>query len=310
VARISNEVKVGLTVIGALLVAFFGFRYMRDVPLLRQSNEIYAKFARVDGINPGSQVLVNGVKVGTVKKINLTASDSVKVTMTLNVGNQIPKGSVALLQPIDMLGSKAIVIKRSDRKEMVTFGGRIDGEYVESMVESLKEEGEKLGRDLSGTVNQFNTLLENVNSIAGKKNREEIEVLLKNLRATSIQLNDIIQEKRSEVDQSITTVNSILGNVDTMTTNSQPKVDKILTQLQTTTKELEGVSAKLNTSTDRLNTILGKLESGEGSLGKLIQDPSLYNNVDSLSYELHKLTKQLNEDPKSYLKHLKLFSIF
>jgi phospholipid/cholesterol/gamma-HCH transport system substrate-binding protein len=306
----SNEIKVGLTVVGALLIAFFGFRFMRDVPLLRQSNEIYAKFARVDGLNAGSQVLINGVKIGSVKNVSLAEdSDSVRVTMTINVGNTVQKGAIAYLRPIDMLGSKAIVIQRGSGEE-VPFGGRIEGRYVESMVETLKDKGEDIGDDLSGTFKQLNTLLEQMNEVTGEGNRREVKAVLENVRSTSQQLNDLIKEKRGDVDASLTKVNSILSEVDTLSANSRPKVDRILTQLERTTQELEGVSGDLSSSMKKLDSILGRLDSGEGTLGKMMQDSSLYHNMDSLSYELHKLTKQLNEDPKSYLKHLKLFSIF
>ncbi|MGM0587941.1 MAG: MlaD family protein [Bacteroidota bacterium] len=309
-ARFSNEVKVGLTVIGALLVAFFGFRFMRDVPLFRQSNEIYAKFIRVDGLNAGSQVLVNGVKIGSVKEVSLAPDDSVRVHMTINMGNRIPKGSIAYLRPIDMLGSKAIVIQRGQSTEVVPFGGRIDGRYVESMVETLKDKGEDIGDDLTGTFKQLNTLLEQMNEVTGKGNQQELKAVLENVRSTSEQLNQLVEDKRGDIDKSVTTVNRILGEVDTLSSSSRPKVERILSQLDQTTQELQGVSVDLKSSMKRLDGILGQMESGEGTMGKLLQDSSLYNNVDSLSFELHKLTKKLNEDPKSYLKHLKLFSIF
>jgi phospholipid/cholesterol/gamma-HCH transport system substrate-binding protein len=107
---------------------------MQDIPMFRQSHRVYATFQRVDGLNPGSYVYVNGVKVGSVKNVDLTRSDSVRIAMNIDLANKIPKGSVAILKPMDLLGSKAVIIEKSNRREYVKHGGEIEGDYIEGMM--------------------------------------------------------------------------------------------------------------------------------------------------------------------------------
>jgi len=309
-ARLSNEFKVGLTVIGAVLVAFVGFRTMRDVPLFRQSNQIKAKFSRVYGLNPGSYVYINGVKVGSVKKVNLMRTDSVSIVMSLDLDTDIPKGSMAYIRPVDLLGSKAIIIERSDSRENVPYGGSIQGKYVEGMVETLKDKGDKLGGDISQSFGKFNDLMERLNMVIDKKNRSQLSQTLVNLQTTSSKISNLMEERQDELNNSILHANSILKNIDTLSTSRREDLDSLIVNLRNASSELEVLSGDLKHTTTGLNEILDKINNGEGSMGKLVNDPSLYQHLDSLSSELTRLVRGINEDPGRYLKHMRLVDVF
>ena len=309
-ARLSNEFKVGITVIGAILVAFIGFRVMRDVPLFRQSNQIKATFSRVYGLNPGSYVYINGVKVGSVKKVNLMRTDSVSIVMSLDLDTAIPKGSVAYIRPVDLLGSKAIVIERSRNKENVSYGGSIQSVYVEGMVETLKDKGDKLGGDISQSFGKFNDLMERLNKVINEKNRSQLSQTLVNLQQTSSQISDLMKERQDELNRSILHANNILSNVDTLSTSRRDDLDSLIVNLRSASSELDVLSGELTHTTNGLNEMLDKINSGKGSMGKLVNDPSLYQHLDSLSSELTKLVRGVNEDPGRYLKHMRLVDVF
>ena len=309
-SSLSNETKVAVTIAVSILVAFLGFRYMSDMPIFRQSQRIYTHFDKVDGLNPGSYIYINGVKVGSVKRIDLVNGDSVQVMMTFDVGVDIPKDSKALLQSSGLLDEKNIVIERGDSPENIPYDGHIKGVYEGGMLETLKNEGRQLSDDVSQSFGKLNTLLEKLNTMISEDNQSNVNQVLDDLRKTSGEISDLLENKRSELASSIDHANRFLANIDTISTANKERVDSVLTGMERSLNEIETLSSELNKSAGSLNTILARIEKGEGTLGQLVNNPSLYNNVDSLSAEIRQLVKNINEDPRKYLRHMKLIEVF
>lgn len=309
-AKISNELKVALTVIVSLIVAFIGFRVMQDLPIFRQSHRIYAYFERVDGLSSGNYIYINGVKVGSVKEIQLADNDSVRVAMGFDLGVSIPKGSVAVLESSGLLNEKAIVVRKGTSGEMVPYEGYIKGEYEGGMMETLAEEGEKLSRNVSSSFDKLSVMLEELNKVLTEENRGKINQTLANLENTSDEISGLVREKRDELDSSIGHINSILTTLDTLSLDNRERVDSVLAALDRSLDEFEQLSSELSATSGRLNTILQKIDTGEGTLGKLVNDSSLYNRYDSLAVELKTLIRNINENPNKYLKHMRLIEVF
>ncbi|MFH5831414.1 MlaD family protein [Halalkalibaculum sp. DA384] len=309
-AKISNELKVAITIIASLVVAFLGFRVMQDMPVFRQSHKINAYFDRVDGLSAGNYVYINGVKVGSVKQIELAGGDSVLVGMTFDLGVDIPRGSVAVLESSGLLNEKAIIIQKGTSDELVPYDGYIKGRYEGGMMETLQNEGEKLSSNVSSSFNKLNTLLEQLNRTLTKENRGRIEQTLSNLESTSNNVSELVNGKRDELESSIDHANSILANIDTLTTDNREQIDSALVQMNSSLQEVELLSKELTETSNRLNTIMGKIENGDGTLGKLVNDPSLYNRYDSLAAEMKTLIEGINKDPQKYLKHMRLIEVF
>ena len=309
-AKISNELKVALTVIISLVVAFIGFRVMQDLPLFRQSHRVYAYFERVDGLSSGNYIYINGVKVGSVKEIQLANNDSVRVALGFDLGVEIPRGSEAILQSSGLLDDKAIVIRKGDSSETIPYGGYIKGIYEGGMMETLAAEGEKLSRNVSSSFDKLNVMLEQLNRVLTEENRGKVNQTLSNLEATSNEISGLIDEKRDELESSISHINSILSTLDTLSTGNKERIDSVLVALDRSLAEFEQLSSDLSTTSSRLNTILQKIDTGEGTLGKLVNDSTLYNNYDSLAVELKTLIQNINNDPRKYLKHMRLIEVF
>lgn len=309
-ARLSNELKIGLTVIGAILLAFIGFRYMQDVPLFRQGNLVYATFHRVDGLNPGSYVYVNGVKVGSVKEVRLTEDDSVRIGMNINERKYVPKGSVAILKPTDLLGSKAVVIQKGDSQQYVQSGDEIDGKYIEGMMSTLKEKGDKLGGDISNSFDHFNRLLERLNKVVDEPNRTELQATLKNLRSSTRRIARLFENKEQEIAGSIDHAQNFLKNLDTLSTSREEEIKNTIGNLEKASEELKYLTDDLRGTNTELNTLLKKINRGEGSVGRMVNDPSLYQNLDTLAINLKKLSREFNEKPERFLQYMRMVEIF
>lgn len=308
--KISNELKVAVTILAAIILGFIGYRIMGDLPLFRQSNIIHSYFERTDGLTAGNYIYINGVKVGSVKRLELLEGDSVAVTMSFDLGVEIPRNSVAYLQSSGLLDEKAIIVERGDAEQNLQYGDRIRGEYREGMLETLKGEGEELSEDVSNSFKKLNNLLAQLSEIIDEDTKGKIDGVLHNLNATSEEISDLLNSKRTALESSIEHTQQFLANIDTVSMRNKERVDSVMVGLNNALNELETLSRDLNETNEQLNQILTKINNGEGSLGKMVNDPALYNNLESLSAEINTLVKNINENPQKYLKHMRLIEVF
>lgn len=308
--RMSNEIKVGITVLLAVLVAIAGFRFMRDVPILRQSMQISATFDRVDGISSGSVVHISGVKVGSVSNVELTPENNVRLTMRIDTGTNIPRGSVAYLTSLGIVEGKSIVIQLGDSQEIVEYGEEIEGVYVETMMEVLGNKGEELGEDVSEGIHELNRFLRQLNETLTDETRDNVGQTISNAQRATGQIATTLEEKQREIERAIDAGSSMLGQLDTLVTDNRPKVDSLMASLEQNINELETVRIELEKATSNLNEILEKINHGDGTLGRLVNDPSIYENLDSLTIEINNLVKGINENPGRYLRHMSIIEIF
>ena len=308
--NISSEKKVGITVLLAALVAVVGFRFMSDVPILSQSQKVQTTFVRTDGLGTGSQVFVKGVKVGSVSDVQLTASDSVRVTMRLDMNRLLPEGTIAYLTSLGLIEGKSIVLELGSSEDTVEFGTGIEGIYVESITESLGTKGEDLGNDLSSTFKELNTFLEQLNETLDEDAQRSLNETLENTSAATKRVAKILNDKQTEIEGAISSGSSMLAQLDTLASDNRPRVDSLMASLEGNIRELEKIRVELEGASAGLNEIIEKINSGQGTIGKMVNDPSLYNNLDELTNELNELVKGINEDPGRYLKHMNLIEVF
>lgn len=308
--KVSNELKIGLTIIVAIIVAFLGYTFMKDIPIFKSSTTIHTKFDQVYGLTPGNVVNIKGFKIGTVKQMELLDSDSTRVTLNIEEGYQIPKGSVALLKSSGVLGGKFIEIQKSDSAEIVQNNGYIEGIFEKGIMDSFAEEGERLSDDISGSIRGVEELVTSLNQTMNEENKENISDIIQNLESSTGSLNKVIKDRQADLDQMIIDAKNTLQNLDELSGENKEKLTALIENLEATSAELETLSTGLNKTNLTLNEVLTKINNGEGTLGKMVNDPSLYNNIDSLSVNLNQLIKNMNDNPGKYLKHMRLIEVF
>lgn len=306
----SKEIKIGVMVVGAIMVMFAGFKFMKDIPIFRGSHQIYAIFPKVVGLNAGNQIVIRGVKVGTVGEVQLTADDSVKVVLNIEKQFFIPKGSSAKVEALDLLGTKAVVITRGDGIEEVEYGARIKGKYEESVMDQLGDKGNELTASVTNSITELETLLGQLNTILREQNQKQIDSIITNFKGASDSISDLVKNKQSELSNSIALVENILQKMDTLSTQNKQKIDSILVNVQSSSNRLNHLTENLDNTMVEIDEIIKKINEGEGSIGQMINNPSIYNNLDSLTYNLSQIVKKMNEDPRYFLKHVKIVDMF
>lgn len=308
--RISNEAKVGITVLFAAIVAVIGFRFMSDIPIVGQPMIITADFDRADGLSGGSLVYIRGVRVGSVRSVALTPETRVNVTMRIDSDIPIPDNSVARLTSLGLVEGKSIVIDPGSSLQFLSTGDRITGLYDESVMEVLGQKGEELGDDVSNAVAELNQFLRQLNETLSDDTRLSLDQTLQNTMRTTERIASILTGKQDEIDLAIEAGSRMLSQMDTLVTDSRPRVDSLMITLEEGIRELETVRMELEMASASLNEILAKINAGDGTLGRLLNDPSLYENIDSLTVELNALIRGINENPGRYLRHMSIIDIF
>jgi phospholipid/cholesterol/gamma-HCH transport system substrate-binding protein len=308
--KLSNEAKVGITVLLAVLVAIIGFRFMRDIPVFRQAMQVSAVFERADGISNGSLVYIKGVRVGSVSRLQLTEDARVRIYMRIDSEIPIPINSIANLTSLGIVEGKSIVIELGTSAEYLQFGDELEGFYTETMMEVLGQKGEELGDDVSNTIYELNQFLRQLNATLDDDTRATLDQTLRSTMETTGRIAAILEGKQDEIDLAIDAGSRMLSQLDTLVTDSRPRVDSLMVTVEQSIRDLEQVRLELETTTASLNEILNKINSGDGTIGRLINDPSMYENLESLTLELNTLVKGINENPGRYLRHMSLIDIF
>lgn len=309
--NLSNEVKIGLVVLAAIIVAFIGFRIMRDQPLFRQSKFLYTSFDRVDALLPGNVVQIKGYKIGSVKAMEFSPeTDSTKITLGITADFMIPVGSKAVLKKPGPLGAVTIEIVKSNNSETIPWGSNIPGEIDGGIFETFSTKGEVIADELTVSLSKVNKLMGKVDSSLYSGEEDPIRNTLMSFEKTGKDVQELISKRKSDIDSMIVSMSNVAQNFDELSTNNKQDVDSMLTNLKNASVELDKLSKELNETTLSLNEILIKINEGNGTLGKMINDESLYTNMDSLTFNLNELIKNIQKDPKKYLKHMRLVEVF
>lgn len=307
----SNELKIGIAVIAAVIIAFVGFRIMRDQPILRQANFLYTSFDRVDDLLPGNTVQIKGYKIGSVKSMDFSPeTDSTKVTLGITANFMIPKGSKVVLKKPGPLGAVSLEIIKGNSSEPMEWESYIPGEIDKGVFGTVSEKGEVIAEDLSESLKKINTMMGKIDSSMYGDNSDPIKNILKSFEHTSNDVEELVAKRKNEIDSMLVSMSNITKNFDELTANNKEEVDSILTYMKSASAELEKLSVGLNESTTTLNELLTKINNGEGTLGKLMNDESLYANMDSLTFNLNELVKNIQNNPRKFLKHMRLVEVF
>lgn len=299
-----NKIKIGITVIIAVIIGVVGFRIMRDLPLLADSKTVVSVFRKVDGLNEGKKIFINGVSIGSIKEVELTEGDSVRVIMTIDRDTDIPKDSKAFIRSIDFLGTKAVVIEKGTSSKMIGMDGRIIGAYDEGAFSEIQKKGLSLGDKVAEVSDELTMTLRDVRLLLQDELKDDLVQSMENLNSLTKRTDNVIAENEEEVEASIKSLQKLLASSDSLAKDVRPEAKALLVKLQRNSEDLEKLSATLQQTGEQLNTMLTRINNGKGSMGKLINDPSLYQNLDSLAYNLQRLVRNIDKNPNRYLDHV------
>lgn len=250
-----------------------------------------------------SRVYIRGVNVGNVQDIELQ-SGRVKVVIAVEeqYADMIPSNTTALITE-GMMGGAQIVLEQGDSNSVAKDGATLNGRLDEGLMGMLADKGAELIDNLNTTLTKLDDTVSSVNGIL-EDNRENITGIVTNLEALSGEMTALVSDSKGDIDTAI----SDLSAFTTMLKNNTASIESMLGNLDEFSGELadSNIITNLNTTVDKLNGIIATIESGEGSVGKLLSDDAVYNSIDETIGSLNALLTDLKEHPMRYV-HFSLF---
>jgi phospholipid/cholesterol/gamma-HCH transport system substrate-binding protein len=331
----SREIKIGILTFLVLVTMIWGYTFLKGRNLLSPSNELFTTYSDVSDLNVSSPVLVNGYKIGTVTKIKLNPKDVKKMDVFYLIDNQykIPKNAIANLKSLGFVDGKGIFLdfdQECEGNDCATDGDELKGgsigllgamlgdsditEYsseltksVKSIISSIGKEGEQGA--INETIRQLEVISKNLAAITGTTNQL--------LASSSSNLNrtvDNMASITSALAKSNQKIEGLLINLDKITgdiaksniPNTIGKTNETLDASKVAITELKTTLETTNTTMKDLSSVLNKVNKGDGTMAKLMNDKELYNNLEATTKNLNLLLQDLRLNPKRYAH----FSVF
>ena len=294
-----KEVKIALVAIVGMVVLFFGMSFLKGLQLFSDDVSYFVKFNDISGLSTSSPIYANGYPVGTVKNINYDYSKPDEILVEIAVDRQmtIPEGSSAQISS-DMLGNVRVNLNLSKMPgTKVKPGGIINGAVETGAladVQAMLPQVQKLLPKLDSILGNLNTLSRDP---AIAQSLHNVRNITNDLTYTTKELNTLMATLNHQVPGMLTKANGVLDNTQTLTSTLNSKVEGL---------DVEQTMASVNTALANVQKFTDELNNNQGSLGLLMRDPSLYNNLATTVSSADSLLVDLKAHPKRYV-HFSLF---
>lgn len=293
--KVRNEIKIALVAVAGIVALFIGMNFLKGTNLFTGSKTYYFAFDDISGLTKSSPIYASGYQVGLVKDIifDYSHKNKTKVIAEMDKQMEIPTGTTAFISS-DVLGNIKVTLNIApNRGQFIQEGGLIPGDIdrgpmgeVTSMIPAVKQMLPKLDSILLS----LNQLLADPAIASSVHNVQDMTA---NLTKTSRELNTIVAKLNREIPGVVTKTNTILDHSETFTANlSQVDVATTMRKVDEAMADVKAVTAKIN--------------SNEGTLGLLMRDPTLYNQINTTVRSADSLMVNIRQHPKRYVH----FSIF
>ena len=308
--KYSNELKVGIALVVTTFIFYIGFRYLQDLPFFKGTTEFFTTFDDAGGLVSGNAVRINGVVVGAVDEVRLLPGDNIaRVRFHLDRDIVLPHGSTTSIGGVGALG---VVRMKITLGTDTTF-------YQEGATLPRREEtGMGALTDVLGAplANQIDSMLTGATATLGAArtlmagSQDELRQTLVAVQGSAVALNDLLSAEQDRLSAVLDGVAELTNNLNAFTGDNGDSLRVITQSLTQSLNRLDRTLTSLESTTAGINRIIGKIENGEGTLGLLINDPSLYHQLDSTLATLNGILLDFQQNPKRYLKDLKVVDVF
>ena len=308
--RISNETKVGALTVIAVTIIVLGFNFLRGKTIFKSGNFIYAKYHDTKGLIVSNPVYVNGYQVGTVFEIeNLNANLSeISVAIKLNNTYQIPTNSIATIQE-NPLGTNSIYITLGTAADYLKNGDTVRTAPATSLLGDFMNTLSPMGEQFKKTIDELRKVLVNVNSVMDDQNKANFKELIANLTKTSDNLNKSMASIQQMVDKQGGSIAQTAENLNGFTKNladNNKKISNIINNLDSTSQSIKDANLnktikEIQTALAGINLTLQKLNSGNGTAAKIMNDPSVYTELKNTINSVNTLVDDIKVHPKRYI---------
>ena len=323
----SNELKVALLAIAALLFSFWGYKFILGNNLLEKSNNFEVLFDNVNGVQVGTAVKIHGVSVGSVTGVTLQNDDKqqVLVELILSADYRIPKDAVAVIVPDGFMGGNNVELEYDSPctgADCAASGARLNGDVrglLGSMLgtDDLGEYMKEVSKALNSVVDTLNhrLLSDDSNSPLARTIRN-LEGTTANLQLTSGRMDALLRRSSGSIEGSLANLNALTGelnnqkqaigdiiaNADSLSSQLvEADLRKTMAQVNETIAGLQSTLTSANQALGGVSSAMNKIAAGEGTIGKLLSDEQLYYELKDMSASIDSLVNDLQQRPYRYV---------
>ena len=300
----NKEFKIGAFVILAILILIFGIDYLKGINLFSPANFYYASYDNVQGLEVAAPVTCNGYKVGQVREINFDYSNpgKIKVLLALNKEFKIPSNSTAYIASTLLSGSY-IDIKMGNSKKFLSVGDNIESNTTPDLMATVSND---IMPAVNNIIPKVDSLINNLNEITGNlaiissdpallTSIQRLDGITGNVYSMTGSLNSVTTGLKSQIPGLMRNVGSIAYGLDTVTAN----LGTLSSQLKSL--PLNSTMDNVNRITENLQRFSNSLNNEKSTLGMLMNDPELYNRINTVAADVDSLIVDIKKNPKRYI---------
>lgn len=313
--KINNETKIGVLAVVGVVLLVLGFNFLKGKSIFKKETQLFALYQNVQGLNKSNSVIINGLQVGTISELDGGIQmKEIKVTVTLNRDVNIPDNSLAVINP-NLLGSPVLEIQLGNSPKFLQAGDTL----ITSLSGGAFDEALKLINpvlyEVRNAVKSLDSVLHIVTNVFDPNTKNNIRDILSNLNSTTASfarisgsLQEIVNPQNGALGQSLANVNTFSANLN----SNNEKLNDILTNAQTASGRFAAIDLKptldtLNVAVENFKKGSALINSKEGSVGLLLNDKALYNNLEATTNKINILLDDIRVHPKRYV-NISVFS--
>ncbi|MFH6972734.1 MlaD family protein [Flavobacterium petrolei] len=295
--KISREIKTAILVIASILLFIWGYSFLKGRDLFTNYKTFFVEYKSVEGLATSAPVTLNGLVVGKVSSITINENTGVLlVELQLKTDFPISSSSVASIYEPGFIGGKQIaIIPNFNDKTLAVDGQKLQGGVKMGLTDKVGDQLAPLQEKLEKLLGSTEKLMTGLNNVLDQKGQQDLKLTLAELGKTveqfhkvSLSVNDLLSTNKTQINGVVTNFNKISGNFSKIS-DSLNKAD------------LAKTARNLNATLARVDGIMSGLESGKGSMGKLLNDEAFYQNIKSSTKELELLLQDIRLYPTRYV---------
>ena len=312
--RFGNEIKVGVVVLFALGMLYYGYNFLKGENIFHNHRQYYSEYVNVDGLTRDNPVQINGFNVGKVNSIGFHPGKPGTLIVGLLISDdlvEIPQGSTARIVNLDLLGSKALQLELN-REGLINIevGDTLVGANENSLTEEFNIQLGPVKDKAMALISQMDTAISIIKKILDEDATKNLGASFESIQRTFKTFEDVADRVDTMMADNTVKISRTMNNLESITSNvrkNNKEITNILTNVSTftdslATVDMAGTLKNAELALADMSALLQKINNGHGTLGQLINNDSLYLHLDQAIIDMDKLLVELNSNPRKFFK--------
>lgn len=312
VLKITRETQIGVVVVALLALAFWGINYLKQNDVFNERRTFYAVYNTVDGLTKDRLVFIHGMQVGRVVEVRFAGDGTGRILVAFEMDNPFPISAqtTAKIVSQDLLGTKAIELILDDSPDLAQTGDTLKSAIELNLTEEVNKQVAPIKQKAEQLIGSIDTVMLYVQSLLNERTRDNISSTFASINRSFETLENTVTLFDQILTNNEGAITGSMANLESITANLKAN-NEHLAEVMKNTAQLSDSLANMQLATTvnalsetvtQLNEVLNAVSTGEGSLGKLINDPAVYNNLNAATRELDELLYDIKMNPSRYVR--------